>query len=772
MIRWRWSFFAISLLLLVFALPASRRLSLDRSLHRMFAPGDPTRVDFELLQTRFGVSDLVVFAYRDPNLWNRDGSGIDRLEAIRQKIEAIPGVDIAMDLSKIDTMIHQLESPLTVFSSPKTRARHPILDTTNRLAMEFKAIFEGQTHGREGDLVAIACILASSASTKESPSKTISDIRELGLSLPEEYQVSSAMLVGQPVMVDEGFEAIEQDGLRLGYFSTLSLSLLILIGFRSLRWAAIAILVVQWSLIVTRGLLVWLAWDLTMVSSMLSSIVTVIGVATTMHWMLGYRNAMQMGLQPQAALVRSTRELWKPIVWACITDAIGFASLLFAKVGPVQDYGCMMALASLVVMFGIFALVPTLALVPLVPEKMAKYFGVSFKLASIPGDIWVRRWLGWLLDCALRFPRAVVTMAALLTGIAILGAMKLKVETDFIKNFKHDAPLVIAYRAIERELGGAGVWDVMLPAPPILTQAYFDEVIDLEKQLLSIEIEGQQPLRLSKVMSLADADAIASMSPILGRLPIEARLVGMRQVMGKFVDTLITKGDDQGRWLRVMLRSPEQSDASQKEQLIEEVRRVVGLKIQTGGWESVEKRREVATVSGYYVLLLELVKSVVADQWRCFAAATFGIWIAMAIALKSPFLSLLAIWPNALPSLCILGFMGWVGMDVNLGAAMIAAVSMGLSVDSSLHYLIRIQRERSQGKESCVAIQSAQSEIGMAMLLSTGALVVGFGALATSDFVPTIVFGVTASLSMLGGLVGNLLILPALLTVVFSKRNF
>jgi predicted RND superfamily exporter protein len=362
-------------------------------------------------------------------------------------------------------------------------------------------------------------------------------------------------------------------------------------------------------------------------------------------------------------------------------------------------------------------------------------------------------------------------------SFAVLGSLRLKVETDFIKNFRSDAPLVVAYRAVESDLGGAGVWDVLLPAPKVLSQTYLDRVAELEKRLLALEVPGEVPLQLTKVMSFADADAASRLSPILGRLSIEARLIGMRQVMGSFVDTLISKPGDGQRYLRIMLRSREQAEAAQKEQLIAEVQRTVDEAIRSGQWNDAlgvvdgsksTSRRDAspaskAVVSGYYVLLSQLVSSVVADQWRCFAVATFGIWIAMSIALRSPGMALLTVLPNALPSLCILGWMGWTGTRVNLGAAMIAAVSMGLSVDSSLHYLIRFQRERADGRSFDVALASAQSEIGMAILLSTCALVLGFGSLATSNFLPTVVFGTTASISMMGGLLGNLLVLPALL---------
>ena len=789
MIRWRWIWFSISILLLIAAWPASKRLRFDRSLHRMFAADDPTRTDFEFLHSKFMVSDLAVFVYRDENLWAKDGKGLERLKIIRERIEAIPGIAFAMDLSKVDQMLGQLDQPFSFFSRPERKGtRHVLLDDGSEIANEFKAMFEGQTHSRDGTLVAIACLLKPADQTTVAIKETLFSLRKTGHALTDEG-LDSAMLVGQPVMVEEGFDEIDQDGKRLSFVSAVSLTLLILIGFRSLRWAIISIAVVQWSLIVTRGLLAWLAWDLTMVSSMLGSIITVIGVATTMHWMLGYQRMMKSKPVPEMALQLSMRSLWRPIVWACVTDAIGFASLAFAKVGPVQDYGCMMAIASLVVLVGIFALVPAMALLPIIPERFAKYLGLSYELFEIPGEERFRKCLLWILNCVNSRPVIVSFASIVVCAIAVFGSLGLKVETDFIKNFRPDAPLVVAYRAVENELGGAGVWDIILPAPKVLSQRYLDQVLELETRLRCIEIPGEESMRLTKVVSFADIDQASRSSPILGTLSIEARLLGMQQVMGSFVDTLISRPDSVQpgrldllsspgkRFLRIMLRSREQAEAAQKEQLIAEVRRTVDQAIRSEKWVAIfgdddeysarqtGTTNSKATVSGYYVLLSRLVSSVVADQWRCFAIATFGIWIAMSIALRSPWMASLTILPNALPSLCILGWMGWTGTRVNLGAAMIAAVSMGLSVDSSLHYLIRFQRERRDGRSFDEALTAAQSEIGMAILLSTFALVLGFGSLAMSNFLPTVVFGTTASSSMVGGLLGNLVVLPALLSV-------
>jgi predicted RND superfamily exporter protein len=201
-----------------------------------------------------------------------------------------------------------------------------------------------------------------------------------------------------------------------------------LLGFRSIRWTLIVVAVVQWSLVITRAILVLLDWELTMVSSMLSSIVMVVGVATTLHWMFGYQKEFQarsdepdLQIRARNALSASMSKLWQPILWAVITDAIGFASLALSRVGPVQDYGCMMAIACGVVLLGIFWLVPTLALVPLGGLPLGMQSG--YALGTVPGEAWIRRLLGRLLDTVCQHRFAVIATAFVLLLVGISGSI-------------------------------------------------------------------------------------------------------------------------------------------------------------------------------------------------------------------------------------------------------------------------------------------------------------------------------------------------------------
>lgn len=813
----RWIWFLIAMLLFAIAWPSSQRLELDRSLERMFPRDDADRLAFERLEREFGVSHFLVFAYRDPELWNLDGSGIERAAKLRREIESIPGVAYALDLSRIDEMLATLRGPETLLSSwTGKKPVRPLLDPKNRLAIEYRSLFRGQTHAQDTDLVSIGVLLgpkpAASATdrglaaadgdsilSRRPDSTTNNAVNEPLRALRAlSQQVPGGLLVGHLAMVDEGFREIEQDGNRLGLYSTISLTLLMLVGFRSWRWAIIAIVVVQWSLVITRALLVSLNWELTMVSSMLSSVVMVVAVATTMHWMFGYQKAYEAnGDAPttheraRRSLQQSIHRLWKPIAWACVTDAIGFASLTMSRVGPVQDYGSMMAIACSVVLVGIFMLIPTLALIGPSNRTVSTAWD-SYRLGHIPGEAWVGRALQSTLVLVCRYRVWVLAATALALIWATLGSAKLKVETDFLKNFQADSPIANAYRAVETELGGAGIWDVMIAAPTPITPEYFAAVEALEQELMAIEIPGAIPLRLTSALSLADTDRVARDASVLKMVPIEGRLLGMRQTMGTFFDTLLSESRD-GRFIRIMLRSRERSDAEQKTALIAAVQSKVAQRTSSPEWralwrdtearvpsrsanqgtskDSVSNPRTEHVVSGYYVLLTKLVAHLVADQWIAFLVATLGIALAMAMALRSWKLACVAILPAVLPNMVVLGALGWAGSPVNLGAAMIAAVSMGLGIDSSLHYLFQYHSERTQGHSVLNSLRKVQSETGLAVLMATLALMIGFGSMSLSNFLPTVAFGTLAAWTMFGGLFGNLCLMPAILSYQANGRD-
>ncbi len=783
----RW-WLALALFISLLSFPVASRLKLDWRVEQMFPPGDPLVASYQRLQDRFGANQIVLAVYRDPQLWDPSGAGLERLQTVSRQLAAIDGVASVLSLAELHAILEKLRGPLNLLRIGPA-GPPPLLDADDELAQAMLEVFAGYTHQPNSTYTSIACLLASptnvpaagdatgqagvnARSSAKSPSNgagsvvtnsaatgfaaTLAGLREVMSQLPA--PADDGFITGEPVLVSEGFRMVQRDGWRLGMVSSVLVSIVLLVCFRSLRWTLIPLVIVHWSLIATRAVLVVLGLDLSMISSTLTAIVTVIGVATSIHLLLKFQQVRRTGASRSDALRESFTQLIAPITWACVTDAVGFLALTAAAVGPIRDFGLMMAIGSMMVLLAIVLLVPGLALLgkwdtdPRTPQL----------------DLLVRLWLRRLLELCLAHRRLGLGVLCGLALVGISGGFMMRVETDYTKNFSSSSPLVRGYEVIERELGGAGVWDVMLPIPAPLSGEALAQVAELEQELRALQVmDGQEPLALSKVLSMADAELASRHGPLLAALPVSARVSGIRAAMPEFSSVLLTSHPDPANglhWLRIMLRSHERVGAPAKNALVRAVTNSVEQFTLRPEWQALfSQRPPAAEVAGYTVMLGKLVASILSDQWKCFLLATLGILAVMALATRSFKLAMIAIVPNALPISLVLGTMGWLGLRINMGAAMIAAVSLGLSVDSSIHYLLHYRRTLKQKGRPLKALQSAQENVGLAVVLSTIALVAGFISLATSEFVPTVVFGTLASLTMLGGLLGNLVVLPLLI---------
>jgi predicted RND superfamily exporter protein len=494
--------------------------------------------------------------------------------------------------------------------------------------------------------------------------------------------------------------------------------------------------------------------QMSMVSSMLGAIVTVVGVGTTVHLIVGCRENRLHGASSLEAFRQAGRVLAGPILGAIATDVAGLGSLLISTVGPVKDFGLFAAVGSAFVLVAIMLVTPAPAL------ALPTWSGV-------PRPGWGDRGLSWGLMQTLKHvrqrPKLIAALAVAIAALAFAGTLKLEVETDFTRNFLPDNPLVKSYEFVESRLGGAGVWDVMIPAPKRLDRAYMARVERLEtalRGLTFVDSTGKTRPALSKVLSLVDTLQAAGKNSALGALTPEEQVSGMAAVMPAFLQTLRSEADDQGRrWLRIMLRAEERQPAEVKKQIIADVNRLARSAFPE------TQASPGAEVTGIYVLLANLIDSVNRDQWTTFGLATGAIFVLVWISFGRLDWAAMALVPNALPIVLVMGSLGWLGLRVNMGAAMIAAVSMGLSVDSSIHYLAAYRRARRSAASTEQSLFQVQQQVGRAATLSTLALMVGFSVLMTSQFVPTIYFGGLVSLAMLGGLAGNLVILPLLLSL-------
>jgi len=726
----------VALVLAVVSVERSRHLEFIRSIDTMFDRSDPALAPYRRLARTFGASEVVLAAYDAPDLFT--APGIERLRLLTEAMERLPGIASATSLA----------------STPLGRS---VIDVENNpAARRLVALLEGYAVSADHRTAGIVCVLEPAGATVGvTRADAIDAVRAAVADLP------GGTVAGEPVMLRDGFAMLARDGNLLGTCAGFLSGIVLLISFRSLRWLVVPLVVVLLGLWSTRGILAVVGIKLTMVSTMLSAMVTVVAIATVVHIIVEYRRQRELGAAPRLALEEAIHLLFWPVVGAIATDVIGFGSLITSRVGPVHDFGIMTAIGAGMVLVSAALTVPFLAL--------------AGRFDSAPRRAWGEGFLDLGLDRLVRrivsHPGIILLVSTVLVAAAMAGTVWLEVETDFTRNFRRSSPIVRSYDMIESRLGGAGVWDVLVPVEGPVDGKAMARLVRLEdrlrREVTVTAADGSMQPALTKVLSVADV--LATMSPVAladaGTSPMGNLLVGgavalLRQQLPRVERSLVgTDPLDGSTWLRVMLRAHERQPAEAKRRIIADVRRIVAEEIppgESGGGE----------VTGFFVLLSQLVDRMLADQWSTFLIAGAGIFLLLALSFRSVLLATVALVPNALPIFVVLGLMGWTGQRINMGTAMIAAVSMGLSVDSSIHWLVAFKRRLAGGHSLHAALDVAHQTAGRAMVFATLALIVGFLALVTSGFIPTVSFGALTCLTLLGGLAGNLVVLPVLLTLL------
>jgi predicted RND superfamily exporter protein len=719
LVRWRWPLLILGLAAAALAYGPAQRLAFDRSVENMFAQDDPILIPYLQLKRIYGGNEIALAAYVDPELLT--DVGMERLDHLTRQMEQVPGVKAVLSLTK------------TPFGTKLIDA--PVLES-------MLVLFEGYTIGADRQTTAVVCMLVPEDQSDVSRGETVESLRALITA-----HDPSGVLTGEPVMVHEGFRYLEADGRLLGWVSTLLLMGTMILCFRSVRWVLVPIMVVNCTLLFTEGLLVVGKFRLSMVSSMLWAIITVIGVGMVVHVILRFRAERALGATPVEALRRTGGELLLPIMWTCLTDTGGFGSLLWASVGPVQDFGKMMTMGSLLALVSAACILPGMSVIGRIDPDPKRAWGEKGLDFGLHQAVKLVEFHPWFIGC----------MTVLIVGGSMLGYLWLDVETDFTKNFRESSPVVSSYRFVEANLGGAGVWDIFIPAPDPVDQAFLDRVRRLEQRLRDeirvIDEQGRTVPGLTKLMSLTDCIDAKPLGAIGDAMPVQSLLQLFSQQMPSVWNALLaTDPDNQNqKYMRIMLRARERQPSAEKNRLINQVKAI-----------SREEFPE-AQVTGFFVLLTRLIDSMLRDQWVTFGIATLLIGGMMFLAFRSVVYAIVAMIPNLLPNLVVLGLMGWLNLRINMGAAMIAAVSMGLAVDSSVHYITEFRHLRRRGLGLHQAIDQVHQSVGRAVVFSTLALMVGFSALTLSQFVPLIYFGVLVNVSIFGGMLGNLFVLPLLL---------
>lgn len=708
-----------ALILLVVTFSISRNLEFDQKIESLYSQDDPHLQKFLESKSLFGGDEFLMIAWRQENLFAEE-DGYELTEDARKNIESL--VQQLNDLEGINE--NSTQSLISALKFPFGRSR-------------VMKMVESVLVDTDREITSVVVRLTPESDPEER-AKTFEKVVRIA-----HAHEPSAFVAGEPLHIHDMFRYVQEDGTKLFRLSYLLLGGVLLILFRSLRWLVIPALLVTLSITMTSAILVLLDVRLSMVSAIMNSLVTIIGVATMMHLAVHYREHRKT-LCPEEALKKSFRELIPPIFWTCATTAAGMLALMSSEVTPVRSFGMMMSLASMLVFVSVLIVVPA---------------GITIisKFQNDPGSAPAEEQLLSLLNVNTklvgRFPWLVLIGFALATATAGWGFRFLEIETNFAKNFRSESRLVQALTFVESELGGSTTLEVNFPAPQTLNSDFLDKVEELTSDLRTLEDE-RGPY-FTSTNSIVDGLKIVPSIPFVSNTP-RKKLNRINAIQPEFESTLYNA--EEGR-MRIFMRTLEQQSAERKNRIINDT-------------EAIAKEYfPEAKVSGIFVLLTFLIDSLMSDQLVSFTWAAAGIYLLMSIAFRSPLLGFIGLIPNIFPIIMVIGGMGWAGIRINIGTAMITCVSMGLTVDSSIHFITSFQRDRDRGRSVREAIAVTSQNVGRALIFANLALVAGFSVLTFSQFIPLVYFGVLVSLAMIGGLAGNLILLPMMLSLIYRKDS-
>jgi len=540
------------------------------------------------------------------------------------------------------------------------------------------------------------------------------------------------MVTGIPAVRGAYATYIAEDLFVLPPLVGLLLAALLYLSFRRLGVVLALLGVVGLAAVWTVGVMSLTGGRVTALTAILPALIEVVGVATGVHVVAQFREERARGADPRTAARLAMVRMALPCGLTALTTAVGFSSLAVARIGDVREFGLYSAVG---------AVLAFLLGVPMVGILLS--YGAG---ARAEAGVFFRKPLLLLARAVGRRPWFAIALGAGLAVVSAVGILRLENDTYMLEDVRSGAPIHEATRTADGQLGGVIGFDLVLRFPEGL----------LEKAGLTWLGKVEERLRgLSGVRGVVGPGTLvreaARVVPLPSGTPPGLLLRGIEARGGE--DAVRAFVAEDGLMARVIVRTGDVG-SSRSSALRSEVLDVVRADAPAG----VE-----VSVGGLTVLAEELLGRLVGEMGKSVLLAFAVIFLLMSLLFRSLWIGALSMVPNVFPLLAAGGFMGFAGITIRSSIALIFAVALGIAVDDTIHLLTRYVRERRAGGGLRRAVSRAIRYTGRPVVLTSAILCAGFLAFLVSGFKATEQFGLIAAVTIVAALVGDLVILPALL---------
>ena len=800
----------LALFALLLALTALRfdQFRLDASAESLVLENDRSLEQYRQVNQTFTTSDDFLVVTYTPNEPLFTTEGLARLRALRDDLQALEAVGSTNSILNVP-LLHSPDLTLdTVDSEIKTLDEHDVAPATGRQALLDNPMYPNLLISEDGKTTAIQVNLptpdryfdllnqrnelrdrvnrgeaseAERAQLEQTSDEFIRYTEQLGeardatinqvRAILDQYRDHASIhLGGVPMIVADMIRFIENDLSTFGLGVLAFLLLTLAIIFRQWRWVVVPLLCCGFTVWLMVGFLGWAQWPVTVISSNFISLLLIMTLSLTIHLIVRYREFQQD--EPEAApntILRNTlMTMIRPCFYMAITTIVAFGSLTFSGIRPVIDFGWMMTLGLTVAFLIAFLIFP--ALLSLLPPPIDPRVSSD----KVPFTDAFARFTE-------RFSGTVLVSSGVIAVLCVIGLNRLTVENSFIDYFKSSTEIHQGMVTIDDRLGGTTPLDVVITDQPAPANADTDPFAsDCDP---FVEDCGDEEYRdtwytYQKMRQLGEVHDYLHSLPETGKvLSIQTTLELLAQVNGgepldalelAFVpaavpddlqDILLTPyiSEEQDK-ARFSIRILETMPDLRRQELLDEIRHHLSTEL---GYD-----RDRILLSGMTVMYNNMLQSLFDSQIKTIGVVFGAILVMFLILFRSVKLALVGMAPNLIAAGSVLGLMGWLGIPLDMMTITVAAITVGIAVDDTIHYIHRFKTEFAKDGDYLATMYRCHRSIGQAMLYTSVTIIAGFSILVLSNFIPTIYFGLFTGFAMFMALLGALTLLPRLIILV------
>ncbi len=736
-----------SLVLLVVATVAFSagltKFQFDNSYTLWFVEGDPALVAYDGFLERFGSDESVVIGLAAEG----DPLSTETLEAV-QRIS-----DRFADHAEVNR-VWSLTHSESLFNTGGMLEVRTIVEEVPVPPEDLARLRADLEHGSvasalvsdDGAMTGILLMLEATGHSFEPKMQLVQEVRA---ALPELAGGRTTWITGGAPIDEALFRYSERDSMVYAPIMAVMLMLVLGVMFRSPAAVVLPMFVVGGSVFWALGFMSWIGWVANIVSTILPPMLTAVAIADSVHLLQQYRLAGRQGEPPETALKAAFVRVFRPCLLTTLTTAAGMASLSAAKLSGVRELGLTAAVGVIAAFF------LTMIGLPLALSVMPNWAlgGLRQERAERP----VPPQLEAVARFAVRRPVPIVLAAAVVVAISVAGMLRLEAGSSMTSYFWPDDPVYQEGLAIDHAFGGSLPGEVLIESVDGSSLLEPESLAAIDRAARFMESQPATAEAISAADLLREARRVLKNLPP-GDHPLPESRAEAAQIL------LFLEGDTEiSRYLtpdRLSARITVPVEMGQYESLAQNLDVLqVGLAEVTGGHVK-------ATITGLARLMGGMEEYLIESQIRTFSLAFVLVLGFIALFFLSWRAGLLSAVPNLFPLIVVLGIMGWAGIPLDLTTVMLAPLLLGIVVDDTVHVLERVLEARGHGASVPDAFVAAIGEVGHAVAITSAILAVGFLVPVAGSFKPNFFFATLSCAAILLALVGDLVVFPAVGTLV------